>query len=299
MKMEDKETLYARWLSGALNDEEAKVLAESGELSALQDVVEAVDQFKLKPYNKEEAFAKLELKPKAKVRSLPVRTILAIAASVVALIIAGRSFWGDGIVNLSTPYGKILTFTLPDGSTGQLNAGSSLSYNENTWQEERMIELQGEAYFDVKSGSIFRVLSQNGEVEVLGTQFNVRAWNKRLIVACYEGSVKVQGGSQLDTLTQGMMVTIANGQSKKENIAQNQPNWQKGIIVFDAAEAIEVLDEAERLYDIQFEVKERLIGTFSGNLHRDSLEKFLDKLIFNGEKYKAVKLDQKRYKIEK
>jgi ferric-dicitrate binding protein FerR (iron transport regulator) len=297
--MEEKETLYARWLSGELSDEEAKALTESGELAALQEVIGAVDQFKLKPYDKEAAFAKLDLKPKAKLRRLPVRTILAVAASVVALIIAGLSFWGDGTVNLSTPHGKTLAFTLPDGSTGTLNAGSSLNYDGDAWPKERIIELQGEAYFDVKSGSTFRVLTQNGEVEVLGTQFNVRAWNKRFIVECYEGRVKVQRGSQLDTLTKGTMVTIANGQSKKENIAQNQPNWQNGIIVFDAAEATEVLDEAERLYDIQLEGKEQLIGTFSGNLHRDSLEKFLDKLIFNGEKYKAVKLDQKRYKIEK
>src|SRR5690606_22281551 len=84
----------------------------------------------------------------------------------------------DNKLTLSTPVGGQYQITLPDGTKVWLNAASTLKYPSHFGGKERRIELQGEAYFEVAKveKQPFVVMSQNQEVTVLGTHFNIKAY---------------------------------------------------------------------------------------------------------------------------
>lgn len=96
---------------------------------------------------------------------------------------------------LSTPRGGQYQVELPDGSKVWLNAASSLKYPTFFSGKERIVELTGEAYFEVAKNKNmpFKVKVNNMEVAVLGTHFNIMAYNNENTVntTLLEGSVKV------------------------------------------------------------------------------------------------------------
>jgi len=89
-------------------------------------------------------------------------------------------------------------------STFLLGKDSKLSFDIDNWEDSRVVNLEGEAYFKVKKGSQFSVLTPKGVVSVLGTQFNVESRKSYFEVICDEGKVSVspQSGST-EILTAG------------------------------------------------------------------------------------------------
>ena len=69
----------------------------------------------------------------------------------------------------------------------KLNELSQLEYNASKWDENRSLELKGEAFFDVEKGKRFDVTTEFGNVSVLGTEFNVLSRDSIFKVSCYEG----------------------------------------------------------------------------------------------------------------
>jgi len=103
--------------------------------------------------------------------------------------------------NITVPYGGKTQFTLPDGSAVWLNSGSSFSY-PNKFDGERIVELTGEAYFNVeKQKEPFKVKTKYGEVEVFGTQFNVKAYenDNHIETTLKSGEVLIQAHVQVIT----------------------------------------------------------------------------------------------------
>ena len=97
------------------------------------------------------------------------------------------------LVNLTTDFGQIQTHLLPDGSKVILNANSTLRF-EKYWSTDspRKVQLEGEAFFEVKKQSAatqFRVHTNQGIIQVLGTSFNVSQRADLLEVALLEGNV--------------------------------------------------------------------------------------------------------------
>src|SRR5690606_18295116 len=83
----------------------------------------------------------------------------------------------EQVHTLTTPKGGTYQITLPDGTKVWLNAASTLKYPSRFSENERIVELVGEAYFDVaKAETPFRVMSKGQRVEVLGTRFNISAY---------------------------------------------------------------------------------------------------------------------------
>ena len=72
-----------------------------------------------------------------------------------------------------------------------LNSKSTITFNKHNWDTNRTLELNGEAFFDVEKGNTFTVKTSQGNVSVLGTEFNVNASVDFFRVSCYEGKVKV------------------------------------------------------------------------------------------------------------
>jgi len=127
------------------------------------------------------------------------RKFIAVAASVAFILAFG--FWqylivpATSTVQLATNYGEVQTHTLPDGSKVILNANSTLTYN-SYWptNSPRKVQLQGEAFFEVKQKSQseqFSVQTAKGNINVLGTSFNVFQRMKTLEVALLEGAVEL------------------------------------------------------------------------------------------------------------
>ncbi len=148
------------------------------------------------------------------VRRYAVAAILVIACSLAYYgsqeIVSTPGEHADAWATVVVESGTHGSFTLSDGSRVRLDAGSTLWYPEIFDEGERTVLLSGEGYFEVAPvGKPFVVHADRAVVEVLGTQFNVRAWQteQRVTVAVAEGRVAL--GAEGDA---GAMVEIGVGQ---------------------------------------------------------------------------------------
>jgi len=186
--------------------------------------------------------------------------------------------------------GKQSSLTLNDGTKLFLDSGSRIQIPENFGIDSRKVKLEGEAYFEVVSDpeKPFIVNSSNSFVRVLGTKFNVRAWEEtgevKVVVA--EGKVsfgvdeapekqiilnKGFGGSLSKTgeLSTPLQVDISKSLS-----------WMKGEISFDDVPFSEILAQVERWYDIRFSLKDStiIIERLSVSINKKSLPDVLEVL---------------------
>lgn len=157
---------------------------------------------------------------------------------------------------LTTPKGGTYQVRLPDGSKVWLNASSTLRYPSRFSGDERMVELTGEAYFDVeKRKTPFKVRSSGQIVEVLGTQFNISAYadEPETKTTLVEGAVRLQAGATgkkvlLAPGEQGVLQT--NNLTKQQVDVQQYTAWRNGRFTFDGKPFDAVMRELERWYDI-------------------------------------------------
>ena len=201
------------------------------------------------------------------------RVGMAVAASILLLL---GFFWFNQIeTNYQTGFGEQLAVTLPDGSTVTLNAASSLSFNENTWEAQREVQLEGEGFFEVEEGEQFTVKTSLGSVSVLGTSFNVQERKNLLNVACYTGKVRVQNEYKVSqTLTPGKKIRVEQAKvSLDDFVPEETVGWKKGIFRFDDIPLNIVFDELQRQYGIELEVKANIDNRrYSGSFTKNDLE---------------------------
>jgi hypothetical protein len=164
---------------------------------------------------------------------------------------------------LATANGETYILTLPDKTQVWLNAASSLTYSVALNERgQRRVKLSGEAYFQVAKDKLhpFIVETANQEVEVLGTHFNIRAYNvNQTISTLEEGSVKVV------SLTTNRDIRILKPQQQaintpKDLIVQRADMesvlaWKNGLLFFNDAPLSFVLDEVSRWYDVEIEYR--------------------------------------------
>ena len=271
--MKDKETLYARWLSNEITDEELESLKNEGALDDLQRIVNTTDRWSMPAYNKSEGLQKVKSLQTAK-KSISKNTYLPWIAAIVAcllIVFAIVNYYSNNKQNvILASNGTTENVNLIDGSSVMINDGSKISYNKEGWQNDRSIDLIGEAYFKVKKGTPFTVNTKNGSIEVLGTQFNVRAWGSNLYVECYEGSVKVTAKNDQSILVLNESVSVVDDTMKeKQTINRNSPLWSIGTSRFEEEKISEVFLELERQYNVTV-ISAESTQTFSGIfMHND------------------------------
>lgn len=174
---------------------------------------------------------------------------------------------------------------LPDGSQIWLNAGSSVTYPIAFTGNERKVSMTGEAYFEISHDATrpFYVAKGDVQVQVLGTHFNVNAYDDEpeLKVTLLEGSVNVQQGEQRMQLKPGQQAQV-NGVITlvdKANIEEVMA-WKNGRFYFSDADITEVMRQLSRWYDVEI----RFSGTpppgkLRGEIGRDlTLSQLLDGL---------------------
>ena len=272
--MIDKETLYARWLDGELTADEIKELKADGTWAELEALVKATADISLPAYDKDQVFEKLKKEREDKDTTIEVAptitlsTILSAAASL-ALLLGAIFFMRESAPVATAAYAETISHTLPDKSVVTLNDGSSISYDKENWQQARTVKLTGEALFDVESGQKFTVNTDIGAVEVLGTSFNVRAWDDSFLVECYHGRVMVSyKGLQVELSKNEAVFSENLTLSEVLSIDNNQPIWKTGSSKFKNEDLDHVFAELERQYDITVKrpyTKKKFTGTFIHN----------------------------------
>jgi transmembrane sensor len=173
-----------------------------------------------------------------------INTALRIAASILVILALSYTGWRfmsqKSIITGITETSQI---TLPDGSHVTLNADSKLIYPKNYGKKNREVNLQGEAYFEVKRNPQmpFIIKLEGAEVKVLGTSFNVKAYksHSNIEVTVAEGKVCVyKKGLEQDRviITKGEQV-IYHKQSqilqKQNNANRNFISWKTLAMVFE------------------------------------------------------------------
>lgn len=204
----------------------------------------------------------------------------AAAAASVALVLFFAL--GRGGTTVVAEYAEQRTLFLPDSSEVKLNAGTTISFDEKKWNKERVVNLDGEAFFEVKKGQTFSVETDRGMVQVLGTSFNVNTHDGRFDVACYTGRVEVTSnapGIEPSILSPGDRIRLDRDlqEMKADNFDVDRAYWVSGSIEFDSTALSDVFAEMERQFDVEIEVNEALLigKTHTGFLVQGNLDSTL------------------------
>ena len=152
----------------------------------------------------------------------------------------------------------IKQLTLPDGSQVSLNKNSSVSYDKKFSGQERVVFLNGEAFFDVQHNPErpFLVKFNEQVVEVVGTSFNIKSNADQSTVALVSGEVNWSDKSSKKAfkLLPGMVVTknLTSGMVElKKDAGYNFDYWQDQQINFEEMPLKNVMMDLERIFDIQ------------------------------------------------
>jgi len=196
------------------------------------------------------------------------------AAAMIIVLIGIAAFMRFYSVNIHSPGGQHLATVLPDGSTVHLNAETGISYKPYWWKFSRELELDGEAFFDVKKGKNFKVVSDNGITEVLGTSFNIFSRNNNYKVHCITGKVLVSSNfGEQKVLRPSYSVEIKGHSLKKiqkEEKIENVVAWIDNKFFFTGVPIKDVFEEIERQFDINIELKTSEKDKYTGNFERGS-----------------------------
>ncbi|HEU4551990.1 MAG TPA: FecR domain-containing protein [Chitinophaga sp.] len=161
---------------------------------------------------------------------------------------------------LRTPRGGIYQLSLPDGSKVWLNAASSISYPVAFRGRERLVEIAGEAYFEVAphANMPFKVkVNDKSIIEVLGTAFNVMAYHEAPFIntTLLQGAVRVTNNGKQVTLQPGQQAKAAAGQLSVKTLDQAGISkalaWKEGRFNFQDASLQEIMMQLSRWYDIE------------------------------------------------
>lgn len=232
---------------------EGEAFQESSEeeLKAFNDLAKRAGEFAIpKGKSKDTAWNDVLNKIDQQEKKSKKQPILWVAAVSAMLIAISYFFLYQTDTSVSAGNGELVTIDLPCGSKVTLNAGSTISYDEHNWMEERIINLSGQARFEVMEGTIFKVISDHGVVTVLGTVFEVFDRKSKYVVGCEKGRVKVQVEEQIETLKAGQGARLTNARLFAGDIDVNSL-WIKGEYYYSSEPLGNVLNEIERQFDVK------------------------------------------------
>lgn len=276
--------IIKKWLAGELSDKEKNAFESSAGYAEIRKLTEALQAFKAPEYDTEKEYEKLSERVFNKNQTISlydrIKPVLKIAAVFILTLTMGYFFYS--YINSSLADNNWITeqtkVYLPDSSFVALNVDSKIRFTEKKWEKERNVELAGQAFFKVKEGSQFNVLTQHGKVTVLGTEFDVKDWDGYYEVTCFSGSVQVITEDNTIILTPNEAFQIVNGSDEQYTVTgKEKPDWQQEESSFNSVPLHFVIEELERQYDISIETKnvdlrQLFTGSFSHNNLKIALE---------------------------
>ncbi len=261
-RWEEDDTFLSRWLNDELSADEKAEFENSAEGKEYVSMIRAAENIKAPSYDTRGELAKLKARintaEQAETKVIWMRPAFRMAVAAAVVVIAVVAYLAQpSLTTIKTSFGEQEIAFLPDGSEVRLNSSSSISYDPDTWNESREIELKGEAFFEVKRGSDFVVNTTGGSVKVLGTSFNVKSRGKLLDVVCFTGKVNVNSTNVDEDITPGMAIRVRSGQLDKliTKEVESGPSWIDGITNLEDVPLGEALMELENVFglDVQYD----------------------------------------------
>ena len=204
-----------------------------------------------------------------------LRTELIKIAAVIALTLGGSFIYRQmqteqtpiALQTITVPAGQRINITLADGTNVWLNARTTIQYPITFNEKERLVKLDGEAYFDVTKDKSkpFIVQTDNYNVEVLGTQFDVNAYSEtgEFETTLMSGSVKVASASdstQKITLKPNNKVFLQDGKLHVTAVDDYNPyRWKEGLICFKNETFTSIMKDFEKYYGLTIQVKNKSV----------------------------------------
>jgi transmembrane sensor len=190
---------------------------------------------------------------------------------------------------IATPPTLRSVFTLPDGTQVWLNGGTSLKYPVRFSGKERLVELDGEAFFKVSSQKDKPFVVKSGDylIEAVGTEFNSKAFSseQKIETVLTEGKINIvlespQGRKTMASLEPNQMVTYYRSDKKiirRKADTTKHLSWMKGKIIFRNDHIDEVLNRLEHWYNIEFVIDSKvdLDYAFTGSFESEELKQLL------------------------
>lgn len=269
-------SFLSRWLQGQLSEEEKAAFESSEDFRQYQQLIQATDELEAPPYDVQQAYTALKgkrsvLRTMKKKRSWPAYA--GIAAGVLLILAAAWYFLPVPDEEFITQTGERESILLPDNSHINLNAASRLTFNPKSWNRKKVVELSGEAFFTVTEGQEFVVRTNNGEVKVLGTEFNVWDRGKQMEVSCYSGTVEINREGRRLILNKSVSAQWQNGGWQTDTLAgPTSASWVEGTVSFSSAPLSRVLQELKYHYDVKITLVGSPKRTYTGGFPLDDLE---------------------------
>ena len=200
---------------------------------------------------------------------------------------------GEVLQTLTVNEGERAQLTLADGTQIWLNANTVISYPDNFNRRNRSVNLKGEAYFKVAKNKDlpFIVNAENIDVKVLGTEFNVKAYNDEntIEVQVTEGKVQVykDDADSAYYLTANEMISFdkSNSLFTEAGFDASAENWREGKYVFNNKPLSLIIKQLERIYAVHFIVNDtRLLDEiYYGEVNvNDPITKIMEIISING-----------------
>lgn len=270
-----REELIKKWLDNNLNTQEQIAFEQLEDYNELIQMNVALKGFKAPDFFIDQTYQ--TLKPNLISESTKTNHWLKPLLRIAAILAIGFSVYYY-TTTLDSEVGTLIAqqtaIKLPDNSTVDLNANSTITFNESHWSNNRTVKLQGEAFFKVAKGQKFDVITDDGIVSVLGTQFNVKQRKSYFEVTCFEGLVAVTHNNKIVKLKPGHTFQTIDGKllaNEKENA--KQPQWLLGESSFRSVPLKHVIAEFENQY--KYKIITENIDTsrlFTGSFTHNNLD---------------------------
>jgi transmembrane sensor len=209
---------------------------------------------------------------------------------------------------ITTPRGGKYQLNLPDGSKVWLNAGSSLKYPVVFAENERRVELSGEAYFEVSKDKKrpFYVNTDRQGLKVLGTHFNINAFRDEPATrtTLFEGSVKIipeyknvaNAAFRDIVLSPGQQSVVGRTITVSKANVEEAISWKNGMFQFNDTELSSVMRQASRWYDVDVVYEGGIPAVkFSGEVSRNvNASAFLNMLKYLDVKFSIENVDGRK-----
>ena len=246
---------------------------------------------------------KVQARIRDKVKQVPLysRSLLIRVSSIAAVIALVLGFSLSFLLNgqkeswqasqfenvVMAPPGQKTQLVLPDGTLVWLNSGSRLSYNYQYSTQDRIVNLEGEAFFDVQKDTQYPFIVKTGavDVKVHGTAFNVSAYadDEDIMVALLRGKVSLLSAKDQQLLTylspdQEATVSKSSLLCHVETCdAEIEASWHHNLLKFDGASAEEVWKKLERWYGVHINVQNMPVSKRYGlTIKEESLREMLE-----------------------
>lgn len=255
-------------------------------------------------------------KTKPKVRFINYLTRIAAILFIPVLVASLLFYFQNNIFRniksyseIYAPYGTRTTFYLPDGSTGWLNGGSSLKFPTQFSGKVRDVKLTGEAYFNVTSNhkKPFIVSTENIDVKVFGTSFNVMAYADEQITEVTLESGQIEVFKKTNNIIKSIGIlkpnesciyNLLSDSSKILSINSTEKlSWLDGKLTFRYDPFKEVVRKINRWYNINIVIKDELLDTYIyyGTFKDETLEEVLRLLQFTAPiRYRDIERERKQ-----